>query len=177
MYKDYYSILELSCNATHTEIKKSYRTLAKKWHPDINKSQDATSKMQEITEAYLILNDPDARKRYDKIHEFYFRQTKVEQKEEKFEQAHRQEKKDNQQSNDNIPRTEKQTKSNVQSDPILDDWILKAKQQAKEFVRQSLKDAKGITVNGCRYTAYAIGITLLLFIVILMVVTVIKLTR
>jgi curved DNA-binding protein CbpA len=68
MYKDYYSILELTYTATQAEIKKNYRKLAKKWHPDINKRHDATPKMQEITEAYLILSDPDARLRYDIIH-------------------------------------------------------------------------------------------------------------
>ncbi len=176
MYKDYYSILDLTYTATQAVIKKNYRTLVKKWHPDINKNQDATSKMQEITEAYLILSDPDARLRYDIIHTFYFREKKKETEETNFSRSNEQTEK-GEKSKEDIPKTERQATPDVQNDPVLDDWILKAKQQATEFVRQSIKDVKGITANGCKYTAYAIVITIILFVVILIIVTVIRLTR
>lgn len=169
MYEDYYSILELSHTATESEIKESYRKLAKKWHPDVNKSENATSKMQEIVSAYLILKDFDARKRYDKIHEFYFRQKKEEPQENTNSESNEPKQKEEQYSND-IPKKEYQKEPKEQHDPILDDWILKAKQQAKDFVFQSVKDAKGIATSGCKYTAYAIGITLVIFVAILILI-------
>ena len=55
MFKDYYSILELDKNASKNEIRKAYRRLAKKYHPDVYKSSDAHEKFIEITEAYEIL--------------------------------------------------------------------------------------------------------------------------
>ncbi len=55
MIKNYYDILEIDNNATKAEIRKAYRKLAKKYHPDVNKSKDAHEKFIEITEAYEIL--------------------------------------------------------------------------------------------------------------------------
>ena len=53
--KNYYSILQLPENAGHDEIRHAYRRLAKHYHPDVNKSQDAHEKFCEITEAYEFL--------------------------------------------------------------------------------------------------------------------------
>ena len=66
-YKDYYLILEINFTADQIEIKKKYKQLVKKWHPDLNKDRETTSIMQDITEAYLILSDVDARIKYNKI--------------------------------------------------------------------------------------------------------------
>lgn len=66
MFKDYYSILAISPGSSQTEIIRAFKKLAKKWHPDINKSQDATSRMQEIIEAYQILSSTEKRERYDR---------------------------------------------------------------------------------------------------------------
>lgn len=64
--KDYYEILGVSRDADQKEIKKAYRKLAKKYHPDRNKDDpDASDKFKEISEAYEILSDPDKRARYD----------------------------------------------------------------------------------------------------------------
>lgn len=64
---DLYSILELKKDATEEEIKKSYRKLAQKWHPDKNKNkEEATKKFQEISKAYEILSNPEEREKYDK---------------------------------------------------------------------------------------------------------------
>lgn len=63
---DYYSVLELSRNATKDDVKKAYRRLAMIWHPDkhLNK-QEAEAKFKQISEAYRVLSEPDKRQIYD----------------------------------------------------------------------------------------------------------------
>ena len=64
--EDYYNILEIKRDATSDEIKKKYRTLAVKFHPDKNKGDpNAENKFKQISEAYSVLSDPDKRKQYD----------------------------------------------------------------------------------------------------------------
>lgn len=62
-----YDRLSISPNATEKEIKKSYHKLSMKWHPDKNKSEEATTKFQEISEAYSILSDNQKRQEYDNM--------------------------------------------------------------------------------------------------------------
>ena len=65
-YKDYYNILGVDKNASNDEIKKAYRKLAKKYHPDLNPNdQKAQEKFKEINEAYEVLGDEDKKKKYD----------------------------------------------------------------------------------------------------------------
>lgn len=66
MFKDYYQILGISPEASKQDIKQAYRTMSLKWHPDKNPGVDVTSMMQDINEAYKILNDDLSRARYDK---------------------------------------------------------------------------------------------------------------
>jgi DnaJ-class molecular chaperone len=63
--KDYYKILGINKNASLDETKKAYRTLAKKYHPDVCKEPDAELKFKEIQEAYDVLSNPETRERYD----------------------------------------------------------------------------------------------------------------
>lgn len=63
--KSLYETLELNENATETEIKKSYKRLAKKYHPDLNKDKDAEDKFKEINAAYEILGNKEKREKYD----------------------------------------------------------------------------------------------------------------
>ena len=62
---NYYEILEIKNNATQSEIKNQYRHLAKKWHPDREKSPDAEKKMAQINTAYEVLSNSKRRKMYD----------------------------------------------------------------------------------------------------------------
>ena len=62
---DYYKILEIPQNATHDEIKKQYRQLAKKIHPDKNKEEKSEEIMVQINKAYEILSNKELRKKYD----------------------------------------------------------------------------------------------------------------
>lgn len=67
-YKDYYKILEVDKNATPDEIRKSYRRLAKKYHPDKNPNNKASEeKFKEVSEANEVLSDPEKRKKYDQL--------------------------------------------------------------------------------------------------------------
>ncbi|KAK3101617.1 hypothetical protein FSP39_004899 [Pinctada imbricata] len=65
--KDYYEILGVKKNATDKQIKKAFKKLALKYHPDKNKEKDAEKKFMEIAKAYEVLGDPDKRKRYDQF--------------------------------------------------------------------------------------------------------------
>jgi len=67
MTEDYYSILGVPKNASLDEIKKAYRELVLKYHPDINKSPEAEEKMREINEAYAVLSDENKRRQYDML--------------------------------------------------------------------------------------------------------------
>ena len=66
MNKDYYKILGVSKTSSLDDIKKSFRSLAKEYHPDINKNPEAKFKMQEILEAYEVLSNDAKRKEYDR---------------------------------------------------------------------------------------------------------------
>lgn len=67
-YKDYYKILEVDRNATTEEIDKSYKRLARKYHPDLNQGDSsAEEKFKEVNEAHEVLKDPQKRKLYDQL--------------------------------------------------------------------------------------------------------------
>lgn len=65
--RDYYEVLGVSKNATDEEIKRAFRVLAKKYHPDVNKEEGAAEKFKEIGEAYSVLSDKTKRAQYDQF--------------------------------------------------------------------------------------------------------------
>lgn len=66
-YKDYYEILGIKRDATAAEIKSAYRKLARKFHPDVNKTKEAEGKFKDLNEAYEVLSDKSKRERYDSL--------------------------------------------------------------------------------------------------------------
>ena len=66
-YKDYYGIMGLERKASAEEIKKAYRKLARKYHPDVSKDPDGEAKFKEVAEAYETLKDPEKRAAYDQL--------------------------------------------------------------------------------------------------------------
>ena len=142
MFKDYYAILQIHQDATIEAIKVAYKKQALRWHPDKNPGMDTTVQMQEINEAYLILKDEDARRRYDAA---YLRFNEYKRAQQQSEKTKEQEK-----------TTTKETSSDTRDFDIEDDvlkrWMNNASEQAKEMVAQMLRDIKGVSAaaaQGC----------------------------
>ncbi len=72
MKKSLYETLEINENASADEIKKAYRKLARKYHPDVNKDKDAEEKFKEINAAYEVLSDPQKKQQYDQVGDSMF---------------------------------------------------------------------------------------------------------
>jgi len=66
-FKDYYQIMGVARDSSQDEIKRAYRKLARKYHPDVSKEPDAESRFKEVGEAYEVLKDPEKRAAYDQL--------------------------------------------------------------------------------------------------------------
>lgn len=160
MFKDYYSILEVSVNSTQEEIKAAFKRQALKWHPDRNLGMDTTNKMQEINEAKLILLDSEARERYNRE---YFRFKEFQKRKEQSQKANEERQKKYQQKRQSEQR-EKQEKQNIYDyseysveDDILNKWMNNAKKQAVDLAKQTIEDFKGMTKEGINAASEKIG--------------------
>ena len=141
MFKDYYSILAVTINATDQEIKQAFRTQAIKWHPDRNHGLDTTSSMQEINEANLILKDPEARARYNIAYNRY----KTYQNNEQNTRAGTSEEGNSKQKKPSDTNKASKNESFKIQDDILEHWMQNAKKQAVDLAIQTIKDFKGVS--------------------------------
>jgi len=66
-FKDYYDVMGVARDATQDEVKRAYRKLARKYHPDVNKETEAEERFKELGEAYEVLKDPEKRAAYDQL--------------------------------------------------------------------------------------------------------------
>lgn len=135
MLKDYYSILGIATTATTADISAAYKQLAKQWHPDRNRAPDATARMQEINEAYLILKDPLKRARYDEAHARVYGRAKEERR--TYEQG---------------PRTG--PTASGRAEPVMDEelenLIKEARRKAKEMLDFTLSETRNILMEGLK---------------------------
>jgi len=86
-HKDYYKILGVDKKVTADQIKKQYRKMARKFHPDVNKDNNAEQKFKEVGEAYEVLKDPKKRKAYDK---YGVNWKEAEQQQQQYQQQYQQ---------------------------------------------------------------------------------------
>jgi curved DNA-binding protein len=70
-YKDYYKIMGVEPGANQEDIKRAYRKLARKYHPDVSKEEQAETKFKELGEAYEVLRDPEKRAKYDRYGKYW----------------------------------------------------------------------------------------------------------
>lgn len=155
MFKDYYSILEISEQATLNEIKAAFKKQSLKWHPDRNLGKDTTSIMQDINEAYLILKDEEARKKYDiELSRFKIYNN----------QANKHSDSNNKEKTE--PNFESPKNEFTFEDEILKKWMENARRQAVDLARQSLEDVKGMIIVGTKEAAKDAG-TYILFCLII----------
>ena len=66
-FQDYYSVMGVDRDVSQDEIKRAYKKLARKYHPDVSKDPDAETRFKEVGEAYSVLKDPEKRAAYDQI--------------------------------------------------------------------------------------------------------------
>ena len=87
-YIDYYKILGVDKSASQDDVKKAYKKLARKYHPDLNPNDpDAHRKFQEINEANEVLSDPEKRKKYDQYGENWKHADEFEAQQQQYRQA------------------------------------------------------------------------------------------
>lgn len=141
MFKDYYQILEITHNASLSEIKQAYRAASKKWHPDVNPGKDTTQMMQDINEAYAILKDEMKRMRYDAEYVLFH------QKKSECKQTVETQYAENEWSYDYEVKDEK-LKEDIKSarqyaKELVDEFLSSLKDDSRKAIKGAWEDAKG----------------------------------
>jgi curved DNA-binding protein CbpA len=126
MFVDYYAVLETGIDASQEGIRKAYRKMAMRWHPDRNPGVDTVARMQAVNEAYLILNDPEARARYDTEHRLYH----------SFKASQQSRPKEEKKASEAVPEEQEY----VFSDETLERWVRNARRQAADLSRMTRQE-------------------------------------
>ena len=151
MIVDYYALLEVNKYATLEEIRQAFKRQAVRWHPDRNRNADTTPQMQLINEAYLILKDSEARKKFDVEYQLFNMHQK------KSETSNRQ---------DYSRKNKKYEYPDYSiTDDLLENWIANARKQAVNLAQETIKDFKGMAASGIKEGAKASGNALIGYII------------
>lgn len=153
MFRDYYKVLGIESSVSKKTIKDAYREMASRWHPDKNRNEDTTEKMKLINEAYLILNDDEARARYDRQHDRYRAGFRT-----KYGRAE--------------GKTRDSAEEFQSNDEILNRWMANARRQAAVLAKQSFEDLVGITgaaMSGCYQEIKYLVLILVIFIIVILI--------
>jgi curved DNA-binding protein CbpA len=153
-FLNYYAILKIPRNSSKEEIKKAFRALALKLHPDVNKDPSAHEDFIALNEAYLILYDDDARDKYNKEYDKYFNVSES-TKNKKAQDVHFKVKSDAQR-----PSFEDET---------LNDWSIKAKKQAKTYANMSFDSYSKLLGDFVKDTGFHVGNSLLVFLGLILI--------
>lgn len=133
-FEDFYSLLGVSQSSTREEIRRAFRARMREWHPDVNPSLNATAHTQRIIAAYKILDDSEARNRYDT---------------EYFKHLVRSSRRTPSQPPDSRPeahRAETPDSSAGYMDPVLERWIRTARKEAAAEWRQFASELRGASM-------------------------------
>mgnify|MGYP003588694485 CR=1 FL=1 len=187
MFKDYYKILGISQNATQEEIKTAYHSMSLKWHPDMNPNRDTTEIMQDINEAYAILRDTEAKRRYDIEYKSfneqfehagkdYFKTDSNFGTEEESESENESESES--ESEDETAKNHEEYQSNQQSswtydyevhDENLKNDIKSARNYAKEFVAELHRTSKAVAKGAWSNIKTGIYFVIILSVVVFLI--------
>lgn len=153
MFADYYQILEIEPTASQEEIKKAFRRLAIKYHPDKNPGIDTTKQMQLINEAYLFLKDIEGRTKYDREYQFY---TQYEQKQKKNkEESQYQERQSNKARTE--PEKEYHQEEYSFQDETLKNWMNNAREQSVDLAKETIEDLRAMFKAGANAAIDKVG--------------------
>lgn len=158
MFVDYYAILEIELSATQEEIKKAFKRLAIKFHPDKNLGIDTTQKMQLINEAYLFLKDTEGRAKYDEEYKFYtqYEKKKKQEQEQKkrYEEDRTQQERQNQRPE---PEAEYFQEEYSFRDETLKNWMNNAREQSVDLAKETIEDLRAMFKAGANAAVDKVG--------------------
>ena len=143
-FEDFYALLGVSKSATLAEIRSAFRAQMREWHPDINKSSEATDMTQRLIVAYKILNDTEARARYDFVYANRIRKGEQPTADKRSETKPRTTKPEStsDQQEEERRNSNRSPRSPVYEDPDLDRWVHAARREAAEEWKKFAADFK-----------------------------------